>query len=727
GEAARLLGDEDGAADVAWRGRRRWERFFGPLPAAQAPAEPAVRLRDGGVYLLTGGLGGMGLTLARLLAERVRARLVLTGRSALPERDAWDAVLADDGADVETRRRIVAVRELEALGAEVMVVSADAADAVQMREAVQTAVARFGTLNGVVHGAGAIPGGLIQLKTAERLAEVFAPKVRGTLAVHEALADTAVDFVLLCSSVHALYGGIGQADHTASNAFEDAFAAWAAEAGHPVVSVNWDAWAEVGQAANMVVSRRVGGLLRAGGAAAAVHPLLGHRSVSGTAWEYTAELGPGTHWVLDEHRVNGTPVLPGTAYLEMARAAFADRVPGATPVLERVVFLAPFFVADGGTREITLRMDEEGDGFGFRVLSRGEDGAEQEHAIGHARAGTDAPERLDVAAMRDALPALELAPESERAGDGTMRFGPRWTGALRAAWREEGDLLAELALPEPFAADAGAYALHPALLDVATGFVRSLGDGFFLPLTYERVTVHGPLPARFYSYAVHPERVEAGEVLACDLLLMDETGRERMRIEGYTLRRVPDPSALGAGTAAPAGYAAPRAAPAQGNGGAISPREGAEAFARVLEHGFGPQVVVCPRYLPAVLEEMRRLTQETVAQALKAGGHRAVHPRPDIGVAYVEPRSELEETLTGLFVGVLGIDRIGVDDSFFELGGDSLLATQLLSLLNETFRVDLPLRAIFEATTPGQLALTIVQRQLETVDGDFLEQALAEL
>ena len=726
-EAARLLGDEEGALDVAYRGRRRWERFFGPLPAAEAPDEPAVRLREGGVYLLTGGLGGIALTLARLLAERVRARLVLTTRSGLPERATWDALLADDGADVAVRRRIVAVRELEALGAEVMVAAADASDARAMRDVVAAARARFGDLHGVVHAAGALPGGLIQLKSADRLAEVLAPKVRGTLAVHEALGDTPVDFVLLCSSVHALYGGIGQADHTASNAFEDAFAAWAAEAGHPVVSVNWDAWAEVGQAANMNLSRRVGGLLRAGGAVAVVHPLLGHRAAGETAWEYTAELGPGTHWVLDEHRVNGTPVLPGTAYLEMARAAFADRVPGATPVLERVVFLAPFFVPDGETREITVRMDAEGDGFGFRVLSHGEGGAEQDHAIGRVRAGTDAPEWVDVTALRGALPAVELAPESERAGDGTMGFGPRWTGALRGAWRGDGELLAELALPEAFAADAGGYALHPALLDVATGFIRSLGDAFYLPLAYERVTVHGPLPARFYSHVVHPQGVEEGEVLSCDLLLTDETGQERMRIEGYTLRRVPDPAALaGAGTAGGAVQAA-KAVQANDHGGGITPREGAEAFARVLEHGFGPQVAVSTRYLPAVLREMRRLTQETVAQALKAGGHRAVHPRPEIGVEYVEPRSDLEQTLTGLFGGVLGIDRIGVDDSFFDLGGDSLLATQLLSSLNEAFRVDLPLRAMFESTTPGQLALAIVERQMDAVDDDFLEQALAEL
>ena len=106
-------------------------------------------------------------------------------------------------------------------------------------------------------------------------------------------------------------------------------------------------------------------------------------------------------------------------------------VPGTAPVLERVVFLAPFFVADGARREITLRLEEEGAGFAFRVLSRAEDGAEQEHARGRVLAGAEPAERVDVAAIRDALTPVELVDDALRAGDGTVRLGPRWTGALR--------------------------------------------------------------------------------------------------------------------------------------------------------------------------------------------------------------------------------------------------------------------------------------------------------
>ncbi|HEU0078048.1 MAG TPA: SDR family oxidoreductase, partial [Longimicrobiaceae bacterium] len=332
-EAAQLLDGGEGPPETAWRGRRRWEPWFAALPADEPAPGGAPGLREGGVYLITGGLGGIGLTLARHLAERVRARLVLTGRRGLPPREGWSAGVAEQGEGEETSRRIRAVEALEAAGAEVLVLAADATDEDAMAAAVARTRARFGALHGVVHAAGVVPGGLIQLKTPESFAEVMAPKVAGTVALHRATDGIPLDFLLLCSSVHAIYGGIGSADHCAANTFLDAFAAWRSErAGRPTVSVNWDGWTEVGQAAGMTVSRRLGDLLRGPAATPTGHPLLGSRAERDGGWDYVAELGGATHWVLDEHRIGGTPTLPGTAYLEMARAAFADRVPGAAPL-----------------------------------------------------------------------------------------------------------------------------------------------------------------------------------------------------------------------------------------------------------------------------------------------------------------------------------------------------------------------------------------------------------
>jgi acyl carrier protein len=120
---------------------------------------------------------------------------------------------------------------------------------------VRAAHERFGPVQGVVHSAGVAGGGVIALKDAATVARVMAPKVQGTLALQEALAGEPLQFFALCSSVAALVGGLGQVDYTGANAFLDAYARWAENpfAGR-VVSVNWDAWREVGMAVNTPVT-----------------------------------------------------------------------------------------------------------------------------------------------------------------------------------------------------------------------------------------------------------------------------------------------------------------------------------------------------------------------------------------------------------------------------------------------------------------------------------------
>ncbi|HEV2148606.1 MAG TPA: phosphopantetheine-binding protein, partial [Longimicrobiaceae bacterium] len=160
----------------------------------------------------------------------------------------------------------------------------------------------------------------------------------------------------------------------------------------------------------------------------------------------------------------------------------------------------------------------------------------------------------------------------------------------------------------------------------------------------------------------------------------------------------------------------------------ISPAEGAEAFARILGHGAGPQVAVCTRDLAALVERTRRFTREEMVEALQQRqGAASAHPRPEVSTPYEAPRSELEETLTELFQRALGIEPVGIHDHFFEMGGDSLVATQFLAAVNERFQVELPLRVLFEAPTPAQLAAAIVQRQVDALDEDLLAQMLADL
>ncbi|MEP0859277.1 SDR family NAD(P)-dependent oxidoreductase [Trichocoleus sp. DQ-U1] len=247
------LGADSKDSMIAYRGNHRWVQTFEPVPLEKASQ---TRLRQGGVYLITGGMGGMGLVFAEYLAKTVQAKLILIGRSALPAKEQWQQWLATHDALDPTSRKIQKLHELEVLGADVLVVAADVANDEQMQNAIAQSLERFGEIHGVIHAAGVAGGGMIQLKTPEAVESVFAPKVMGTFVLNEVLKDVNLDFVVLCSSLSSIQGGFGQVDYSAANAFLDAFA----HCNHfnaRTISINWDAWQEVGMAVNTAVPEKL--------------------------------------------------------------------------------------------------------------------------------------------------------------------------------------------------------------------------------------------------------------------------------------------------------------------------------------------------------------------------------------------------------------------------------------------------------------------------------------
>lgn len=245
GRVASELLTEPGSPNTALRGGRTWAVDYaqlGDADAATPDAEPVAALRQGGVYLVTGGLGGIGLALSARLVREYRARLVLMSRTPVPPPEQWRAVLADPSVTEEVRRRIQGLAELVDDGGSVVVVQGDVAVPTDVERAVATANREFGALHGVLHAAG-VPGvGMMQFKTSEDVEQVLAPKVDGTLALAESLKGAPLDFLALFSSVSSVTGALGQADYSAANAFLDAFAASGQLPQARVVSIGWGEW-----------------------------------------------------------------------------------------------------------------------------------------------------------------------------------------------------------------------------------------------------------------------------------------------------------------------------------------------------------------------------------------------------------------------------------------------------------------------------------------------------
>ncbi|MBC1235672.1 type I polyketide synthase [Nostoc sp. 2RC] len=247
---------------IAYRGLNRWLQSFEPVHFDKGKTEKP-RLRERGVYLITGGLGGIGLVLAEYLARTLQAKLLLVGRSTLPNKNEWFKWLSTHDETDSISCKIRKVQELEKLGAEVLTIAADVSSIEQMQSAIAQAQQQFGQLNGVIHAAGIPGGGAIQRKTPEEAQKILAPKVKGTIVIDKILQNIELDFFILVSSNSSIVAEFGQVDYCAANAFLDAYAHCnAAKQNRLITSINWDTWQEVGMAVNTQLPERLQELRR---------------------------------------------------------------------------------------------------------------------------------------------------------------------------------------------------------------------------------------------------------------------------------------------------------------------------------------------------------------------------------------------------------------------------------------------------------------------------------
>jgi len=227
---------------VAYRNNKRWLRSF---HQKQLSPQATGRIKEEGVYVLIGGLGGVGLVLSRYLAQK-KAKLVLVGRSAFPSREQWSTWLEKNDSENPISKKIKKLMEMEVLGAEVCTMSADATNEEQMKELMKNIDEKYGQIDGVVYAAVANDPSLfktINEATASDCKQQFNPKVNGINVLEKALGDRPLDFCLIMSSTSSVLGGLGFVAYSAANAYMDAFTAKHNQ-NHPTqwITVNWESW-----------------------------------------------------------------------------------------------------------------------------------------------------------------------------------------------------------------------------------------------------------------------------------------------------------------------------------------------------------------------------------------------------------------------------------------------------------------------------------------------------
>lgn len=719
----RLFKKEDSQRQVAFRNNQLWKKAYEPYPMGP-PSEAAPKLKQNGVYLVTGGLGGIGLVLAQFLAQTLNARLILTARTPLPPKEEWLQYLESSDSDPRIVQKIRDVMELESAGGEVIVCAADAADLTQMKDVVTEAHQRFGSIHGVIHSAGVADGGLIQVRSDDLSQRVFEAKINGTLVLDQCLKEEPLDFFLLCSSVSAVTGTIGQVAYSAANAFMDHFAYYkTARDSVCTISVNWDAWSEVGMAVEAVkkLSGQAMHSAPATPSASSTYPFFKDReAIDANHIILTAFMDPGACWFLDEHRIAGKATMPGTGYLELARAALT-RESGANAVeLRDILFMAPLMVEDEKKKEVRIILKKNNDDIAFSIISRFKDNDDGwlEHCRGTGRALTAQeaqPVSHNIGEIEKRCSDLEITMDTDTlvTQNPGILFGPRWD-CLRSARYGKDEVIGKLQLNPDYQADINEFQLHPALLDVGNVLLkrRMKRDIRYIPAIYNRLKFKTPLSSTAYFHVRNAERNTYGDnVLKYDILIMDENGLEVTSIHGFSLRRIHEHVVeknihgdSGKGETYqpelhPLSYFIPDSYSPQSQflSNAISPKEGVEAFRRVLTGEAGPQVAVVTTSLTHRIKRARGLIAAKKRNKKGADDTQSTPKaaRPELTTDYVAPENDVETRLAKIYQELLGIDQVGVYDDFFELGGDSLKAVNFGSRIQKELNTEVPITEFF--------------------------------
>jgi thioesterase domain-containing protein/NAD(P)-dependent dehydrogenase (short-subunit alcohol dehydrogenase family)/acyl carrier protein len=694
GVLSEVLREPDSRGLIAVRGGMSYVRSVKPVDVQPGP----TLFRRRGTYIITGGLGGVALSLARELALRFSASFVLMSRSPFPPPTEWSRILGEQ-PDSEVARRIRGIRAIEELGSRVSIETLDVTDPTSTEEVLKRIVAQRGSVSGVFHAAGVLDDGPGLTKERAHARRVLEPKVEGSLNVVHAAQQSGCPFVVLFGSTSAHLAPAGQVDYVAANNFLDSTAHALDSPTCRVFAVDWGIWRNLGMTAT-----------HADAPDAKPEQHLEHHlfyGVSSTedSRAYHIRFDTTTDWYINEHRlVDGRALMPGTLVLEMVRAAFELETGLNRARISGLVFQLPIFVPDDESVEARLTLTPEEDGYHFAVVS-----VTNEGTVEHA-SGSIAPEAEHVPVVPPQISSPKLPANEIPFGSGSnqrkyLDFGPRWN-CLHELTFGSREAEAELLLPKTYAAEAQYFGLHPALMDVATGCALGLSEaylqepGLCVPISYGHVRILGAVPAHCRSYVqLHGDGSARGGILSFDAVVSDMSGRPLVVIEDFLMKLV-DEADLGV---VERPYDRDHATGITnltelGARFGIEAQEGASILELLLTESGHPHRIVSS------------LPWATIVSVLQMQEAPAVLRR-ETDVAPAVPRDEVEQALAGLWQSLLGAGEVGIYDDFFDLGGHSLIAVRLFSKIRSMYGVDMSLATLFEAPTVAAVAV-LVRAQL---------------
>ncbi len=715
-DEARFLTDD---LVIALRQTGRWAENFETIDLT-APDGMQCSFTEGGVYLITGGTGGMGLEFAKYASRSAKCSLILTHYSELPPEEEWPAIAASGGNDSATEK-VRSLAEIRQNGTELMLVRMDITnetDVVRLNEIIE---ARWGRLDGIIHAAGRAGGGIIALKTPGQAEEVLKPKVDGALLLHKHLAAFDPGFTVYFSSVTAVVPEPSRIDYMSANSFLDFYAHYQNGKGGRVLSINWGPWSKVGMAARWKEEqeKQQRKLFE--------HPKFYEAGLhadkkDGNKEVFLVGTDAANQWVYKEHILNGEETLVGTFIIDSFSQLGAKKFgPGAFSI-SNLYFFRPVPVKRNQQPFFRLLTTFENGKYlvKFQYLEATEDKARWVEAAGCVigPAGEQKPSTVIIDNLLDGLPEDKAGQlmfmDVKKDGKQLLKFSERWMN-VTSRYQTKSGFVVQLDLPGEFHRDFDLFMIHPAMLDAlfANVFAHRT-TGFYLPFSYETIEVFGRVEGRVIADIELPANFdEEPDTVVLNGTIYNEKGEVILRVRNYTLAKIEDTGKQEQQDTAGAGQEDEN----------ILPEEGIEVFERAMNYGFRGNLVLASTDIINDIEtafEEKEKVQDEEEEA-------ATYDRPEVSSDYVAPENEIEEVIAKIWGQILGINRVGTHDKFNELGGNSLLVVQALSNISQAFEMEIPLSEFKDTSTVKSLADYVMNVLISDMDDAELDELLDEI
>jgi acyl transferase domain-containing protein/acyl carrier protein len=232
---------------VAYRDGKRFVEEFSEIEISSYQLNEPVVLKDSGIYIITGGTGGIGLEIAKYLTSKNQVKLALINRSKFPKREQWPEII-NNAQDLELCNKIAAIQVMERNGSEVSFYSADISNFNEVEAIIKELKLKYHRINGIIHSAGVSSYGFICDKSEQVFNQVINPKVKGAWILENLTQDDNLDFFVMFSSVAVIFGAPGQGDYVAGNLYLDSLAAMMKKKGRKAITIDWVQWLETGMA-----------------------------------------------------------------------------------------------------------------------------------------------------------------------------------------------------------------------------------------------------------------------------------------------------------------------------------------------------------------------------------------------------------------------------------------------------------------------------------------------